>query len=626
MLSLDHITLYRGPRRLLENASLTLHRGQRVGLTGANGAGKSSLLALILGQLSPDAGEVNASNGLCIAHVAQETPPLPLPAIEHVLGGDEELARVREALQHAEGEALARLHDQLESLDGYTATARAARLMRGLGFTQDDLEKPVASFSGGWRVRLNLARALMARSDLLLLDEPTNHLDIEAVLWLEDWLRDYRGAMLVISHDRDFLDAVATHIAHIEHEGLHLYTGNYSAFEEQRAERLAQQNALHTRQQRERERLMGFVDRFRAKASKARQAQSRLKALQRMSVINAAQADRPFDFEFRPAPPASDPLLVIEDASAGYAGTPILRGINLSVRPGARLGLLGHNGAGKSTLIRLIAGVMPPLTGRCQAGNGLRIGYFAQHQLELLDAQASPFQHLRRLDAEAEDQALRNFLGGFDFRGDRAFEPVGPFSGGEKARLVLALLVWQKPNLLLLDEPTNHLDLDMRAALALALQGYEGAVVLVSHDRHLLETTADSFVRVHDGRVDDFDGDLDDYRRLVLSEASESSRPAQGDNSPPDRRQQRKEAAARRQNLQPLTRELRMLETELESLHAERAALDATLADPQQYEEPRRAEIPALLTRQHTLTQRIDSVETRWLELSETLDNLRNET
>ncbi|MGD8709022.1 MAG: ATP-binding cassette domain-containing protein, partial [Ectothiorhodospiraceae bacterium] len=487
MIQLRNLTLRRGPDPLLESADLTIHAGQKLGLVGANGCGKSSLFALLRGELHPDAGDVSLPADWTIASMLQETPALERPALEYVLDGDEALRGAERAVAAAEsrndGEAIARAHARFDAAGGYSARARGAELLHGLGFEPDVHQQPVAAFSGGWRVRLNLARALMCPSDLLLLDEPTNHLDLETVLWLEQWLRAYPGTLMLISHDRDFLDAVVDHVVHIEQRRLNLYKGGYSAFERQRSERLAQQQALHDKQQQEIARLERFIDRFRAKATKARAAQSRVKALERMEKVAPAHVDSPFHFEFREPEPAANPLMSLEGVAAGYDGAPVFTGVSMGLRPGARIGLLGPNGAGKSTLVKLLARDLEPLQGTLTVGRNVRIGYFAQHQLEQLDPEASPLLHLQRLAPGEGEQKLRDFLGGFGFQGDMATDPVAPFSGGEKARLVLALLVWQRPNLLLLDEPTNHLDLEMRHALTVALQGFDGATVTVSHDR-----------------------------------------------------------------------------------------------------------------------------------------------
>ncbi|MGD8484007.1 MAG: ATP-binding cassette domain-containing protein, partial [Thioalkalispiraceae bacterium] len=552
MLNFDQLSLRRGPRELLHDVSCVIHHGQKVGITGANGVGKSSLFALIRGQLQADSGDFALPANTVIAHVAQETPALDRPAIDYVIDGDQQLRDIEQRIRHAEqqhdGEQLAHLYAELESIDGYSANTRAAKLMQGLGFSSAQQHTPVTDFSGGWRMRLNLAQALMCRSDLLLLDEPTNHLDLEAVLWLEDWLRSYPGTLLLISHDRDFLDRITTHIAHIEQGTLTLYTGNYSAFEIRRAEQLANQQAAYEKQQREIKHMQSFVDRFRAKATKARQAQSRLKALQRMEVISQAHVDSPFHFQFKQPDKLPDTLLQLDEVNIGYADTPILGKVTLSIRQGDRLGLLGYNGAGKSTLIKLLAGELSAQGGEIKTARDLNIGYFAQHQLEQLDGEASPLLHLQRLDPKATEQSLRNFLGGFGFGNDMAVSKVAPFSGGEKARLVLAMIVYQKPNLLLLDEPTNHLDLEMRHALSVALQDYVGAMLIVSHDRHLLRSVTDSLLLVADGRVSPFDGDLDDYRQWIKDQnkqtepadtTSDKGQPLADEPPPVNKKQQR---------------------------------------------------------------------------------------
>lgn len=631
MIQFRSLTLARGARRLIEDATLQIHPGWRVGLVGANGSGKSSLFALLRGELHADSGDCEMPGGWIIASVAQETPALPTPALEYALDGDVELRAIERELASAEaaqdGHRVGELHVRLHEIGGYAAPARAAALLSGLGFADHDFARPVSDFSGGWRMRLNLAQALMSRSDLLLLDEPTNHLDLDAVVWLERWLASYRGTLLLVSHDRDFLDACVTHVAHLHAQRLALYTGNYSAFETQRAAQLAVQQAMFEKQQREVAHLERFVERFRAKATKARQAQSRLKALDRMERIAAAHVDAPFDFDI-PAPPrAPDPLLVLEEVSAGYADRPVLDQVNLTLRPGARLGLLGPNGAGKSTLVKLLSGEIDPITGRRTEGNGLAIGYFAQHQLEQLRPSESPLQHFMRLEPRTREQELRDYLGGFDFRGGMAESPVEPFSGGEKSRLALALLVRRRPNLLLLDEPTNHLDLDMRHALTKALAEYEGSLVLVSHDRALLRTVCDGFLLVVDGRASEFDGDVDDYltwlaaRRDVPSVAEANAGRAADKAS---RKESRENAVADRQAKlalrRPLLREAEKLEREMERWQEERRALDAGFADPSFYAEDAGAKLQKIMQRQGELMRLLAEAEERWLEVHAELE------
>jgi ATP-binding cassette subfamily F protein 3 len=623
MINFKAAALRRGQRVLFENGSFTVHRGEKFGITGANGAGKSSLFGLVLGTLGPEAGEVSMPPGLAIAHVAQETPATERSALDYVIDGDGELRSVETELRTAEaagdGVALAHWHARFEAIGGYEATARAARLMRGLGFQPEDEKKPVAQFSGGWRMRLNLAQALMCRSDVLLLDEPTNHLDLDAVIWLQEWLSRYPGTLLLISHDRDFLDDLADHILHIENRTLTAYTGNYSAFEIRRAEALAQQQSAFERQQREIAHIRAFVDRFRAKATKARQAQSRLKALDRMELIAKAQADSPFDFAFVPPDKLPAPLIKLDEAAAGYGSTPILTGLKLTVNPGERIGLLGPNGAGKSTLIKLLAGVTKPLSGQYIAAQDLAVGYFAQHQLEQLRPDESPLRHLQRLDPKAAEKDLRNFLGGFGFRGDQALDPIGPFSGGEKARLALALIVYQKPNLLLLDEPTNHLDLNARDALGLALQDYPGALILVSHDRHLLRTVADDFWLVADGGLQQFGGDLDDYRQW-LQERRNARDPEAGIKPAVSRKDERRQDAERRRALRPLQLALQKAETAVEKLTAERRRLEELLASPDLYQAEAKSRLQGLLLEKARVDKDLADAETAWLEAGEALE------
>lgn len=629
MLVFDDLSVRRGPELLLGGLTLSIHPGWKVGLTGANGTGKSSLFALIRGELAPDSGSFEMPSGWVTAHVEQETRATDAAAIDYVMDGDSELRQIQHQLAEAEhaddGLEQGRLHAQLETIDGYTATSRAARLMHGLGFRAHQEHLPVRDFSGGWRMRLNLAKALMCRSDLLLLDEPTNHLDIDAVLWLEDWLADYPGTLLLISHDRDFLDRVVGHIAHIEQLALTLYSGNYSDFERQRAERLSQQASARAKQERERAHMQSFVDRFRAKATKAKQAQSRLKQLERMQLIAPAHIDTPFHFSFRQPEKLPDPLVMLDKVTVGYNGMPVLKALDLRLSPGDRVGLLGVNGAGKSTLVKALVGELTPMQGEREANPALAVGYFAQHQLEQLDGAAGALLHLQRLDSRLTEQQARNLLGGFGFSGDQVVSPVGNFSGGEKARLVLAMIVHQRPNLLLLDEPTNHLDIDMRQALAVAMQDFEGAILVVSHDRHLLTTVCDNWLLVSDGRVQGFDGDLDDYRRWLKERPDiggngwqQSTAPASGERAA-DRKQQKRDQAEQRRKLQPLKKELRKLEKELDQLSTRQQQMEAELADPALYEADAKARLTTLLTDKGQLDQRLAAVEERWLEVSEEL-------
>src|SRR5690554_575784 len=589
MIKIESLTLQRGPLRLLENANLTLHPGQKAGLLGTNGAGKSSLFALLRGELTPDAGDCSLPADWRISHMRQEIENLDRLAVDYVLDGDQRLRAIQRQLAEAEQQQqptrLGTLYAELEAHDGFSADSRARTLLAGLGFSSAQCEARVGDFSGGWRMRLNLAQALMCPSDLLLLDEPTNHLDLDAILWLEGWLKSYPGTLLLISHDRDFLDAVVEQIIHVEQQKLTQYRGGYSAFERARAERLAQQQQAYDKQQAQRAHMEDFIRRFKAKASKARQAQSRLKALERLEELAPAHVDSPFDFSFREALKVSSPLLDLAEGRLGYGERAVLEQVKLQLAPGARIGLLGPNGAGKSTLIKTLAGELQPLGGRLQRGENLALGYFAQHQLDALDPKASPLLHLQRIAREEREQTLRDFLGGFDFRGERCAEPVVNFSGGEKARLALALIAWQRPNLLLLDEPTNHLDLEMRLALTLALQEFDGAVLVVSHDRHLLKSTTDQFLLVADGRVREFDGDLEDYARwLVDYRARQHPVSAEPAAERTDKRAQRQAAAALRQQLAPHKREAEKLERQLGEVQEKLAAIESQLADAQLYE------------------------------------------
>ncbi|MNH63535.1 putative ABC transporter ATP-binding protein YheS [compost metagenome] len=631
MIRLQNLTLQRGPQRLLEDAELTLHAGQKAGLIGANGAGKSSLFALLRGELHPDSGDCFLPADWRIAHMRQEVDTLERLAVDYVLDGDLRLRQVQRDLAAAEaahdGAAQARLHSELDSADGYTADARARKLLAGLGFTNEQMDRQVGDFSGGWRMRLNLAQALMCPSDLLLLDEPTNHLDLDAIIWLEEWLKSYPGTLMLISHDRDFLDAVVDHVAHVDQRKITLYRGGYSAFERARAERLAQQQQAYEKQQAQRAHMESYIARFKAQATKARQAQSRIKALERMEELSAAHVDSPFDFVFRESTKISSPLIDLSDARLGYGDKTILEKVKLQLTPGARIGLLGPNGAGKSTLIKNLAGELSPIAGRLTRGENTVVGYFAQHQLDSLDSKASPLLHLQRLAPTEREQTLRDFLGGFDFRGARIDEPVLNFSGGEKARLALALIAWERPNLLLLDEPTNHLDLEMRLALTMALQEFSGAVLVVSHDRHLLKSTTDNFYLVADGKVEEFDGDLEDYARWLVEyrqrNAPVSTTPVNPDKT--DKKAQRQAAAALRQQLAPHKREADKLEAELGKLHEKLAKVDASLGDSDIYEPARKNELRDLLAEQAKLKVREGELEEAWMEALEVLESMQAE-
>jgi ATP-binding cassette, subfamily F, member 3 len=638
MLSARDLTLRRGPEPLFEQVNFTIYRGDRVGLTGANGAGKSSLFAAIRGDLGADRGDIERSAGLTLGIVEQEVKGIERAAIEFVLDGDFKLQRILQGIASGERDdepmRLAELHAELLAIDGYRAKSRAAELMHGLGFKTADLQRSVAEFSGGWRVRLAMARALCSRADLLLLDEPTNHLDLDAIVWLEDWLQSFAGTLLMISHDRDFLDAVINRVLHIENRAIRAYSGNYSQFEEKRAEELALQQALQARQQRKVAEVSSFIARFRAKASKARQAQSRIKMLERMERIAPAHVDSPFEFEFARPLKTPRPLLTLEQAACGYGKRVIVEGVDLSIGPLDRIALLGINGAGKSTFTKLLAGVAAPISGRRLAAPELAIGYFAQQQMEQLNGDEHPFWHMRNTAgpefAAGDEQRVRDHLGSFGFRGDRAFDAVGRFSGGEKARLTLALLAARRPNLLLLDEPTNHLDIEMRHALTIALQSFEGGLVVVSHDRHLIKMVADSLWLVADGRVQPFDGDLDDYQRW-LKTRGKSSQPAHLDKKRSKQRSADREttddaatiaprASRSTTELRSLRREFEQAERRLAVLQTESAALDARMSDPAIYTGGHAAELRELSERRRALALELERTEAVWLERGTVLE------
>jgi len=625
MIILRDITLRRGSKLLLRDSNVTIQPGQRIALIGANGCGKTSLLNLLLGDLAPDAGHIDGMEGLRLSHMAQEVHATALPAAEYVWRGDAQLAELRDELQRLEaaGEfaATAAIHARLETIDGYSAERRAERLLRGLGFDEGAGARPVSDFSGGWRIRLNLARALMTPSDVLLLDEPTNHLDLDATLWLQQWLQQYPGTLVMISHDRDFIDATCQRILRIEQQELNAYKGNYSDYERQRAERLADQQARFDKQQRRMAEIDSFVRRFRYKATKARQAQSRLKELERMQAVAPAHLDSPFDFSFTAPDRMSDPLLRLDEAALGYGDRTVLSGVEVLLRPGSRFGLLGRNGAGKSTLLKSLVGQLPLLRGRRSAGEHCRIGYFDQQQLEALDLRASPALHIQRLSPGVREQDILNFLGGFNFSGDAATSEVAPLSGGEKARLALAMVVWQRPNLLVLDEPTNHLDLEMRHAMEVALQAYEGALLLVSHDRHLLRNTVEELLLVHDGRVEEYGEDLEGYEKWVL----DSYRDDRPDNRPAadsGRKEKRQQAAAQRERLRPLKKQLAQTEADMAEVETELEAVQSRLGDAGLYTEDRKAELADLLQRQGQLKTRAGDLEESWLLQQQELEEL----
>ncbi|MEZ5505985.1 MAG: ATP-binding cassette domain-containing protein [Gammaproteobacteria bacterium] len=632
MIQLKSVALYRGSKCLLNDANFTAYPGWHIALVGHNGCGKSSLFALLQGRLQADSGECQIPTQWRIAHMAQEVEALETGALDYVLDGDKPLRALQAALAKAEADhdahRIGELHQKLADIDAYTAESRAAKLLDGLGFTQGQFSLPVKSFSGGWRMRLNLAQTLMCPSDMMLLDEPTNHLDLDAILWLEDWLRQYPGTLILISHDREFIDAVSQHILHIEHQTLNYYSGNYTAFEIQRAARLANQQAAFEKQQRDMAHLQSFIDRFKAKASKAKQAQSRIKMLERMEKIAPAHVDSPFHFSIPAAEKVSNPLLDIKDAALGYPGKIILNKVALQLRPASRIGLIGPNGAGKSTLIKTLADEIPLVSGQRTPGEHCKIGYFAQHQLDQLDMNATPLLMMQRTAPKTDEQTLRNYLGGFGFHGDAVHDSIARFSGGEKARLALALIIWHKPNLLLLDEPTNHLDLEMRLALTLALQDYEGALVLVSHDRSLLRATTDDLFLVADGKVEEFNGDLDDYAKWLNDyralQLQASAEPGSSD-AKRDRKADRQRAAEIRNQLRPLKKQIEKLETEIAKLEACKKAIEEQLADPALYDNSNKARLAELLKQQGDIRNTLEEKEMAWMEASEQLQQMESE-
>ncbi|MFW2043639.1 ATP-binding cassette domain-containing protein [Acinetobacter sp. ULE_I001] len=641
MIQLDQLSIRRGGRILFQKASMQLHPGWKIGLTGVNGAGKSTLFSALLGGMESDSGSLTRPNIWTVAHMAQEIKALDMKAIDFVLSGDEEYWLIQDKLNHSEdlsNDELAHLYSRFEEIHGYTAASKASQLMAGLGFFEHQSELLVSSFSGGWRMRLNLARTLMSRSDLLLLDEPTNHLDLDAILWLEDWLKAYEGTLILISHDRDFLDAITDHILHIENQVLTLYTGNYSTFETTRAERLAQQQQAFEKQQEAKAHLQKFIDRFKAKATKARQAQSRIKQLERMQELAPAHVDNPFTFSFREPSKMSSPLLTLEHADIGYGDKLIVTNVNLQITPSSRIGLLGMNGAGKSTLIKSLVGDLPLIQGLRKDSELLNIGYFAQHQMDALDGNASPMLQLSRIaDPKISEAALRSFLGSFGFSGERMDTPSESFSGGERARLALALIVWLRPNVLILDEPTNHLDLDMRHALTMALQDFEGAVVLVSHERQLIASVCDELILVHAGQSKEFDGDLQDYatwlrqaRIDMIKNGQQPSAPVQSQVvekpsiSKLDKEAQRKEAARQRELSRPIRKNIEKIESQIGKIQPRLVEIEALLADSTLYEANRKEDLLKLMNEQTELKVKLEQAEEKMLELMMELETLES--
>ena len=639
MIVFNNISLKRGQTELLDNAVATITPKQKVGLVGKNGCGKSSLLALLKKELQPEGGDVTYPSNWAVSWVNQETPALDVSAIDYVIQGDREYCHLQQELARAneqnDGNAIARIHDRLDAINAWTIRSRAETLLHGLGFTQVETNHAVKSFSGGWRMRLNLAQALLCPSDLLLLDEPTNHLDLEAVIWLERWLVNYQGTLVLISHDRDFLDPIVNKILHIEHQKLNEYTGDYSSFEVQRATKLAQQAVMYRQQQQKIAHLQSYIDRFKAKATKAKQAQSRVKALERMELIAPAYADNPFTFAFRSPATLPSPLVMIEQASAGYGegenAVEILSKIKLNLVPGSRIGLLGKNGAGKSTLIKLLAGELTAISGNVQLAKGVQLGYFAQHQLDTLRADESALWHMQKIAPEQTEQQVRDYLGSFAFHGDKVNQAVKSFSGGEKARLVLALIVWQRPNLLLLDEPTNHLDLDMRQALTEALVDYEGSLVVVSHDRHLLRNTVEEFYLVHDKQVEEFKGDLDDYQKWLteqnsqlISKSNDEIEATENATSNQNRKEQKRREAELRQQTAPFRKKIVQLEDKMDKYSQQLVEIENQLSDSELYNAENKEKLTALLNEQVTVKKSLEIVEADWMIAQETLEGMLN--
>ncbi|UQV21412.1 ABC transporter ATP-binding protein [Vibrio sp. J383] len=636
MITFSDIQLLRGGKPLLDQASATFHPGDKIGLVGKNGCGKSTLFALIKDELSIDAGSFSKPAHWEMAWVAQETPALERTAIEYVIDGDREYRGLEDQLAKAEqadnGTLVAEIHGKIETIGGYSIKARAAELLDGLGFRQEQMTWNLTQFSGGWRMRLNLAQALLCRSDLLLLDEPTNHLDLDAVMWLERWLQNYPGTLVLISHDRDFLDPIVNRIVHVENQQLNEYTGNYSSFETQRAQKLILQQAMFQKQQKQMSHMQSYIDRFRYKASKARQAQSRIKALEKMEQVLPAQFDNPFSFEFREPDALPNPIMMMDEVSAGYDDNLILEKIRLNLVPGSRIGLLGRNGAGKSTLIKLLSGELKQQGGELSYSQGVKMGYFAQHQLETLHPEETPLQHMMQIAPKHTEQQLRDYLGSFGFQGEKALDKVAPFSGGEKARLVLALLVWQKPNLLLLDEPTNHLDLDMRQALTFALQTFEGAMVIVSHDRYLLRATTDDLYLVHDRQVAPFDGDLSDYYKWLTEQQKVERKEAQalapakdGANSAAAKKEQKRKEAEFRKLTAPLRKKLTQFEKQMDKLTLSLEEAEQELSDTSLYEAENKAKLNKVLALQARSKSQLEEVEMDWMSTQEELEQMEQD-
>ena len=621
MLSFNNLELVLGGKTLFDDVSLTIHHHQKVGLVGANGTGKTSLFKIIKKEIEVDQSTVSFPSDLRISYLAQEVKGTDEVALDYVLSGDSNLIDIQKKIEKAEidenYEILGELYEVYSSLDGYSAKSKAEQLMVGLGFKSDDFDKPLKDFSGGWRVRLNLAKTLMQPSDLMLLDEPTNHLDLDAILWLSNWIKSFKGALILISHDRDFLDDCVSYVAHLYHQSIELYSGNYSQFEILRAAKMAEIQSNFIKQQKEVAHMQSFINRFKAKATKARQAQSRVKALEKMELIAPAHIDSPFNFTISETDKISNPLVTLNRAELGYS-EPILLNVGFTICPGDRIGLLGPNGAGKSTLIKSIVGTLPILDGDRETGTNYRVGYFSQHQVDDLDLTISAFVHIQRLDETKTEKQIRTYLGGFAFKGDKVKDPIRLFSGGEKARLAFAIISYQKPNILLMDEPTNHLDMEMRHALTVAIQTFKGAILLISHDRHLLNSSVDTFYLVDKGALEIFDGDLDDYKNYILdiksSESKESKKKKPINETPKEDNSQK---------IKTLNSGISKLDKRLFRLNTKLAEANNKLADPELYSDGSSVDLQDLIRNQLELTNEIEAAEKEWMDKAAELDILK---
>ena len=621
MLSFNNLELVLGGKTLFDDVSLTIHHHQKVGLVGANGTGKTSLFKIIKKEIEVDQSTVSFPSDLRISYLAQEVKGTDEIALDYVLSGDSNLIDIQKKIEKAETdenyEILGELYEVYSSLDGYSAKSKAEQLMVGLGFKSDDFDKPLKDFSGGWRVRLNLAKTLMQPSDLMLLDEPTNHLDLDAILWLSNWIKSFKGAMILISHDRDFLDDCVSYVAHLYQQSIELYSGNYSQFEILRAAKMAEIQSNFIKQQKEVAHMQSFINRFKAKATKARQAQSRVKALEKMELIAPAHIDSPFNFTISETDKISNPLVTLNRAGLGYS-EPILSNVGFTICPGDRIGLLGPNGAGKSTLIKSIVGTLPILDGDRETGANIKVGYFSQHQVDDLDLSISAFVHIQRLDETKTEKQIRTYLGGFAFKGDKVKDPIRLFSGGEKARLAFAIISYQKPNILLMDEPTNHLDMEMRHALTVAIQTFKGAILLISHDRHLLNSSVDTFYLIDNGALEIFDGDLDDYKNYILDIKSSDNKQSKKKKSVKDGPKEDNS-----EKIKTLNSSISKLDKRLFRLNTKLTEANNKLADPELYSDDSSEDLQDLIRNQLELTNEIEAAEKEWMDRAAELDILK---